>query len=428
VKLLIIGSGGREHALVWKLKQSPLVEQIWCAPGNGGISRDAQCFPLDLNDVSAAAHLAERLGADLTIVGPELPLVLGIGDEFARRGLSLLGPTRQGAQLEGSKVFAKEFMERHSIPTAGVYGVFHSAIDAYAELCTVEWPLVLKADGLCAGKGVLVTSSPDEATAFIDRAIERCEFGDAGKTVLLEEGLQGQELSYIILTDGKNFVPMAPTKDYKRLRDNDEGPNTGGMGAYSSDDILSAESEQRILETVVRPTLTGLRAEGIDYKGFLYFGLMLTADGPKVLEFNCRLGDPEAEVIVLRANFDFAEACSAAAQERLRDFRVSWRPSFAACVVVAAPGYPEKPTRGLPIRGLDSQIGPDLQLFHAGTEFGAGNYYTCGGRVVMVCGRGEDIRGTRGLIYDVVSTIKLADAQVRRDIAFIARDQKAATS
>lgn len=428
MKLLVIGSGGREHALVWKLKQSQMVEKIWCAPGNGGISRDAECFPLDVSDLNAAADLVEKLGVDLTIVGPELPLVLGIGDEFARRGLSLLGPTKEGARLEGSKVFAKEFMGRHSIPTASVYGVFNSAVDAYAELCAVDWPLVIKADGLCAGKGVLVTSSPDEATAFIDRAMERGEFGDAGKTVLLEEGLQGQELSYIILTDGMDFVPMAPTKDYKRLRDNDQGPNTGGMGAYSSDDILSADLEQRIIETVVRPTLTGLRTDGIDYKGFLYFGLMLTADGPKVLEFNCRLGDPETEVIVLRANFDLAEVCLAAAQGRLQDFRANWSPSCAACVVIASPGYPAKVEMGLPIKGLDCPAPPGVQMFHAGTTIDNGKYYTCGGRVLTVCSSGDPLDRVRQTLYDTIRTIKLVRAEYRRDIALTEQGQKAATS
>ena len=239
MKILVIGSGGREHAMVWKLRQSAGVEQLWCAPGNGGISRDAECLPLDLKDVRAGTDLAARLGADLTIVGPELPLVNGIADEFAKRGLALLGPSQKAAQLEGSKVFAKKFMERHGIPTASMYGIFDSPIDAYTSLCSVDWPLVIKADGLCAGKGVFVTSSPDDASAFIDRLMEKNEFGDAGKQVLLEEGLAGQELSYIILTDGKNFAPIPPARDHKRAFDNDRGPNTGGMGGYSSPDILA---------------------------------------------------------------------------------------------------------------------------------------------------------------------------------------------
>lgn len=428
MKVLVIGGGGREHALVWKLKQSPLVEKIWCAPGNGGISRDAECTPLDLGDVNAAADLAQKLGADLTVVGPELPLVLGIADEFAKRGLPILGPTKQAAQLEGSKVFAKRFMERHSVPTASVYGVFTSPIDAYGELCAVDWPLVVKADGLCAGKGVLVTSSPDEATAFIDRAMERGEFGDAGKTILLEEGLEGQELSYIVLTDGTNFMPMAPTRDYKRLRDNDEGPNTGGMGAYSSEHLLSPELEARIIEMVVRPTLEGLRRDGMVYKGFLYFGLMLTAVGPKVLEFNCRLGDPEAEVIMLRAGFDFAAACKAAAEGKLTSVAANWGPPCAACVVVASPGYPYNPQTGLEVTGLEAAEGTDAVVFHAGTKLLASTYYTSGGRVLMIGARGATLEAVRGVMYAAARTIHVAGGQYRRDVALTESDRQNATS
>src|SRR5271156_3717907 len=310
MKVLVIGGGGREHAIVWKLQQSAAVEKIWCAPGNGGIWQGAEGIALGLSDVHAAADLASKLGADLTIVGPELPLAHGIADEFAKRGLALLGPSQKAAQLEGSKVFAKKFMERHRIPTAAVYGIFDSPIDAYTSLCSVDWPLVVKADGLCAGKGVLVTSSPDEANAFIDRLMEKNEFGEAGKTVLLEEGFTGQELSYIILTDGKNFVSLAPARDHKRAFDDDQGPNTGGMGAYSTPSILARELEERIIETIVKPTLAGLQKDGMAYRGFLYFGLMLTPDGPKVLEYNCRLGDPETQAILLRADFDLAQVCA----------------------------------------------------------------------------------------------------------------------
>ena len=426
VKVLVIGGGGREHALVWKFKQSRLVDKIWCAPGNGGISQDAECLPLDLADVNAAADLAQTLAADLTVVGPELPLALGIADEFAKRGLILLGPTKEGAKLESSKIFAKQFMEKHAIPTAAVYGVFSSAIDAYAELCAVDWPLVIKADGLCAGKGVLVTSSPDEATEFIDRVMERREFGDAGKAILLEEGLQGQELSYIVLTDGENFVPMAPTRDYKRLLDNDEGPNTGGMGAYSSDDILPREMEERIIASVVQPTLDGLRADGIGYRGFLYFGLMLTADGPKVLEFNCRLGDPETEVIMLRADFDFAEACLAASHGHVDPFSGRWKHSMATCVVVAATGYPKSPRTGDRIDGLDRLQGSNVVVFHAGTKRDASNYYTSGGRVLMVCSDGSDSGAARDHIYDAISKLSLAGLLYRRDIGLDSAARNAA--
>lgn len=417
MKLLVIGSGGREHALVWKLKQSRLVDKIWCAPGNGGISRDAECVPLDVSDVKAAADLAEKLQADLTVVGPELPLVLGIVDEFTRRGLKILGPTQKAAQLEGSKVFAKRFLERHKIPAASLYGVFNSPVDAYAELCSVDWPLVVKADGLCAGKGVLVTSSPDEATAFIDRVMERREFGEAGKQILLEEGLAGEELSYIILTDGKDFIPMAPTRDYKRAFDNDQGPNTGGMGAYSGPDILPADVERRIIDSVVQPTLAALRSDGIAYNGFLYFGLMLTAEGPKVLEFNCRLGDPETEVIVLRAEFDFAEASLAAAENRVGEIKVKWFSLYAMCVVIASEGYPEKPVTGRKINGLPGDCpSPSVVIFHAGSRVDGSNYYTNGGRVLIIAALGNDPASVRRSIYDTVSLISIEGAYYRRDI------------
>jgi phosphoribosylamine--glycine ligase len=417
LKLLVIGSGGREHALVWKLKQSRLVDKIWCAPGNGGISRDAECIPLDVSDVKAAADLAEKLQADLTLVGPELPLVLGIVDEFVKRGLKILGPTQTAAQLEGSKVFAKRFLERHKIPSAALYGVFNSPVDAYAELCSVDWPLVVKADGLCAGKGVLVTSSPDEATAFIDRVMERREFGEAGKQILLEEGLAGEELSYIILTDGKDFVPMAPTRDYKRAFDNDQGPNTGGMGAYSSPEILPAEVERKIIETVVQPTLAGLRSDGISYNGFLYFGLMLTAEGPKVLEFNCRLGDPETEVIVLRAEFGLAEACLAATENRVGDIKAKWSRLTAMCVVIVSEGYPDKPLTGRKINGL---LGVDqasgVVIFHAASRIDESIYYTSGGRVLIIASLGIDATTVRQSIYDTVSLISIEGAYYRKDI------------
>jgi len=417
LKLLVIGSGGREHALVWKLKQSRLVDKIWCAPGNGGILRDAECVPLDVSDVKAAADLAEKLQADLTVVGPELPLVLGIVDEFTRRGLKILGPMQKAAQLEGSKVFAKRFLERHNIPSASLYGIFNSPVDAYAELCSVDWPLVVKADGLCAGKGVLVTSSPDEATAFIDRVMERREFGEAGKQILLEEGLAGEELSYIILTDGKDFIPMAPTRDYKRAFDNDQGPNTGGMGAYSSPDILPADVERKIIETVVQPTLAGLRADGIAYNGFLYFGLMLTAEGPKVLEFNCRLGDPETEVIVLRAEFDLAEACLAVAESHVKDIEAGWSTLTAMCVVIASEGYPEKPLTDRKINGLvRADQAPGVVIFHAGSRVDESNYYTNGGRILIVAALGADVASVRRFIYDIASLISIEGAYYRRDI------------
>jgi phosphoribosylamine--glycine ligase len=428
MKILVLGSGGREHALVWKLRQSRAVEEIWCAPGNGGIANDAECVSLDLKDVKAAADLAEKLGADLTIVGPELPLVLGIADEFAIRGLVLLGPVKKAAQLEGSKIFAKQFMERHGIPTAPLYGIYDSEIDAYTALCAVDWPLVVKADGLCSGKGVLVTSSPDEATSFITRVMENHEFGDAGNRILLEEGLAGEELSYIILADGKDFIALAPTRDHKRVLDGDEGPNTGGMGAYSLDEILAPELEQKIVESIVRPTLTGLEKEGIPYRGFLYFGLMLTSSGPKLLEYNCRLGDPETQAILLRADFDLADACSKAASGKLAEVKTSWAPGASVCVVLASEGYPERPVTGRQISGLeDSADVGGAVVFHAGTRHEGKKYYTNGGRILGLAAKSKNLEAARGIAYDAVSMIRCEGAFCRKDIGVAKRKKQHVT-
>ncbi|MGH9739445.1 MAG: phosphoribosylamine--glycine ligase [Candidatus Acidiferrales bacterium] len=417
MKILVIGSGGREHALVWKLKQSASVEKVWCAPGNDGIAGDVECVPLRAKDVRAAAEVAAKLCADLTIVGPELPLTEGIADEFASRGLSLLGPNKAAAQLEGSKIFAKRFLGRHKIPTAAMYAVVNTAEQASAALASSKWPLVVKADGLCAGKGVLVTDSKSEARSFIERLLVGEEFGAAGKHVLLEEALAGDELSYIILTDGTNFIPMAPARDHKRAYDNDRGPNTGGMGAYSTDSILPASLENEIVRTVVRPTLDGLRADGIPYRGFLYFGLMLTSDGPKVLEYNCRLGDPETEAVLPRANFDLAEACALAASGSLEGFRANWYGGASVCVVIASEGYPGSPKTGVAISGLDEAsrvLG--AVVFHAGTRKDGPVFRTSGGRVLIVSARGDDLPNACRTVYEAVSKIEIEGAFYRQDI------------
>ena len=417
MKILIIGGGGREHAIAWKLRQSVHVEKIWCAPGNGGISRDAECVALNVGDVKAAADLAKKLGADLTIVGPELPLVQGIADEFKQRGLAILGPPKSAAQLEGSKIFAKEFMTRNGIPTAGVYGACDSALEACAKLDSVSWPVVVKADGLCAGKGVLVTSSANEAKKFIERLTNSDEFGEAGKRVLLEEALEGKELSYIILTDGTNFISLAPTRDHKRAFDHDEGPNTGGMGTYSTDEMLARELEEEILKEIVRPTLTGLRTAGMEYRGFIFFGLMLTKDGPKVLEYNCRLGDPETQAILLRADFDFAAACMDAARGKLDGSSAKWTRGASVCVVLASEGYPSSPVLGKPIIGLEeAEKVPNVAVFHAGTRRDGDNYYTSGGRILGVAAIGASVEAAHAAAYDAASRIEIPGAHYRRDI------------
>lgn len=421
MKILVLGSGGREHALVWKLRQSAQAEKIWCAPGNAGIAHGAECVALSLADVKATADLAEKLGADLTIAGPELPLVLGVADEFARRGLLLLGPPKISAQLEGSKIFAKNFMHRHGIPTAELYGVFDSAAEAHAAIRSARWPLVIKADGLCAGKGVLVTSSADEADEFVERAMSRGEFGEAGRKVIFEEGLAGDELSYIILTDGNNFVPMAPARDYKRAFDGDKGPNTGGMGAYSIDEILPHDLEKKIVDAVVRPTLAGLAADGMKYRGFLYFGLMLNREGPRVLEYNCRLGDPETQAIMLRAEFDLLQACVKAARGELAGIEAKWAQGASAYVVIASKGYPGNPVTGIPIQGLDlnGQL-PGATVFHAGTKRAGSKYYTSGGRVLGVGAVGQKLSEARERCYDMISDIEIEGAFCRKDIGVTA--------
>jgi phosphoribosylamine---glycine ligase len=421
MKILVVGGGGREHAIVWRLVRSASVEKIWCAPGNAGIARDVECLALDVNDAKAAADLAAKLGADLTIVGPELPLVAGIADEFAKRGMALLGPAKAAARLEGRKIFAKEFMARHGIPTADVYAFSDNATEAHLALADVKWPaagkLVIKADGLCAGKGVLVAASAEEAREFVDRVMEQREFGDAGSRVLIEEALCGEELSYIILTDGTDFIRMAPARDHKRAFDNDEGPNTGGMGVYSTDEILPPELEKRIIETIVRPTLEGLKADSMPYRGFLYFGLMLTPEGPRVLEYNCRLGDPETEAVLLRADFDFGQACMQAATGSLSGFDAKWTRGASVCVVIASKGYPGNPQIGLAIRGLDDAAKvAGAVVFHAGTQQRGATCVTSGGRVLVVSAAGENLALARDIAYQAVSRIQIAGAHYRTDI------------
>ncbi len=417
MKILVIGGGGREHALVWKLRQSPHVKHIWCAPGNGGISNDAECVAVDVQSIEALAELGERLRPDLTVVGPEQPLVLGVADEFARRGLAIVGPSRQAARIEGSKIFAKEFMERHGIPTASLYGIYDSAVDAYTALCSVDWPVVVKADGLASGKGVLVTSSPDDATSFIARLMEKEEFGPGGKRIVLEEGLEGDELSYIVLTDGEYILPMVATRDHKRAYDGDRGPNTGGMGAYSSDALLPAGLEEKILQEIVGPTIKGLAKEGCPYRGFLYFGLMLTQDGPKVLEFNCRMGDPEAQAIVLRIDFDLCKVLTDAAKGDLGGVRATWKPGASVCVVMASDGYPGAPRTGHEISGLAEAPGAaGVIVFHAATRLDAGKYYSSGGRVLGIACSGDSLDEAAGRAYDAASRIYFGGRHYRTDI------------
>ena len=424
MKILVIGGGGREHALVWKLRQSAQVERIWCAPGNGGIVQQAECVavpPGGTKDLAGLVALGEKLHPDLTVVGPELPLVLGIADEFAARGLRLIGPSKQAARLEGSKAFAKEFLLRNGIPTGSLYGIHDSAGDAYSALCAVDWPCVIKADGLAAGKGVLVAPSPDDATAFIDRLMVDREFGAAGERVVIEEALTGPELSYIVLTDGTRVAPLAACRDHKRIFDGNKGPNTGGMGAYSVDGLVGPALEEKILSTIVRPTLAALEKEQLPYRGFLYFGLMLTAEGPKVLEFNCRMGDPETQALVVRMDFDLAAVLYAAAEGKLDPSAVRWKPGAGACVVMAAAGYPGEPRTGARIDGLaGAALVPGVVVFHAGTKRPDGRpdgaCIVSGGRVLGVTASAPNLAAAAGLCYDAIAQIRFEGAQFRKDI------------
>ncbi|MGB7845370.1 MAG: phosphoribosylamine--glycine ligase [Candidatus Acidiferrum sp.] len=417
MKILVIGGGGREHALVWKLKESAGVERIWCAPGNGGIAAEAECVSADTGDVASLVALAENFGPDLTVVGPELPLVNGVVDAFEGRKWRVVGPTKQAAQLEGSKVFAKEFLERHKIPTAAMYGAYDSPGAAYGALCEVDWPVVIKADGLCAGKGVFVAPNPDAATDFIERVMEKNELGTGGKRVMFEEALEGEELSFILLTDGERYAQLVPTRDHKRAFDNNEGPNTGGMGAYSSDALLTEELRCVITKTIVEPALTGLAMDGIRYQGFLYVGLMLTKEGPKVLEFNCRLGDPETQAIAARMDFDLAEVLSEAAAGKLQPEKLKWKPGASACVVLASGGYPGKFENGKEIHGLE-EAGklPDVKVLHAGTRRENERIVTNGGRVLGVTAIGNTLEAALQKAYQAAGKIRFDGMHFRRDI------------
>ncbi len=427
MNILVLGGGGREHALVWKLKESAGVQALYCAPGNGGIAADAQCISADPGDVPGLVALAERFHPDLTVVGPELPLVNGVVDAFARHRWPIVGPTQRAAQLEGSKVFAKEFLQRHNIPTARMYGVHDSPGGAYGALRQVNWPVVIKADGLCAGKGVFVAPNPDAASDFIQRVMEKNELGPGGKCVLLEEALEGDELSLILLTDGERYVSLVPTRDHKRVFDNNQGPNTGGMGAYSSDDLLPDDLRQRIHTTIIEPTMKGLAADGIPYQGFLYVGLMLTSSGPQVLEFNCRLGDPETQAIAARMDFDLAEVLSDVAAGKLRPEKLRWKPGASACVVLASGGYPGKFESGKEIRGLDdAEKIPGVKVLHAGTKRVHHQLVTSGGRVLGVTSTGASLDAALQKAYQAAALIHFDGMHYRRDIGRHGRRTSAA--
>ena len=427
MKILVLGGGGREHALVWKLNQSPRVEKIWCAPGNGGIAAEAECVAIDAGDVGAIVALAQKIQPDLTIVGPELPLVNGLTDAFRQRNWAIVGPSQQAAQLEGSKVFSKEFLKRHGIPTAKMYGTYDSPTAVYSALSSVTWPMVIKADGLCAGKGVFM--APDFAAAkdFVERVMEKNELGPGGRRILLEETLEGEELSFIILTDGRRYAPLLPTRDHKRVFDGNQGPNTGGMGAYSTDELLPEDLRETIRSTIVEPTLRGLAADGILYQGLFYIGLMLTNSGPRVLEFNCRLGDPETQAILARLDFDLAEILNDVAKGRLDPSKLRWKPGASACVVLTSGGYPGKFENGRRIEGLTAAENINgVKILHAGTKLTGGGVVTNGGRVLGVTVAATSLKAALASVYEAVSGIHFEGMHYRKDIGAHTTQLKAA--
>ncbi|HET7102371.1 MAG TPA: phosphoribosylamine--glycine ligase [Terriglobia bacterium] len=416
MNVLVLGSGGREHALVWKLRESQLTDDIFCAPGNPGIAQVAECFPVDLSNPVAMLQLAGELEADLTVVGPEAPLVAGVVDEFQSAGRKIVGPTKAAAQLEGSKIFAKEFMNRNAIPTArfAVVDDYETGIKFLPEF---GLPVVIKADGLAAGKGVVVARTLDEAEKALNDFLVRKSLGDAGGQVVIEECLVGEELSFIVLAGNPGWLPLVPSQDHKAAFDNDQGPNTGGMGAYSDDSILSEELRQEIAGRVIEPTLAGMAAEGMPYQGFLYVGLMLTREGPKVLEYNVRMGDPEAQPIVMRLRSDLCEMLLASLDGRLAAVGARWSPNPAVCVVLASKGYPGKIETGKVITGIDaSESLGGVKIFHAGTVFRNRELLTSGGRVLGVTATGEDLPKTIEQAYSAVSKVHFDGMHYRRDI------------
>lgn len=418
MNILVVGNGGREHALVWKLAAEPGVAKVVCAPGNPGIAGLARTLPIDAGDVPGLLDAALRERIDLTVVGPELPLDRGLVDAFSARGLLSCGPTRAAARLECSKVFAKEFMARHGIPTAR-YRVCGMAAEARDVVASGElgFPVVVKADGLAAGKGVVVAADRREADRAIAAAMEDRQFGDAGLRIVLEECLTGPEVSFFALCDGTRALPIASAQDHKRILDDDRGPNTGGMGAFSPSPLVDAALEAQIMREIVDPVLRGMRAEGHEYRGFLYAGLMLTCQGPRVIEFNVRFGDPEAQVVIPLIAGDLAPALRAAAAGNLDGARLPLRPEKQVGVVLASRGYPGPVRSGTPIEGLQAGASADgVLVFHAGTRRDGDTIVTAGGRVLTVVGRGHTFEDAITRAYDAVSRISFEGMQYRRDI------------
>jgi len=418
MNILVIGSGGREHALCWKIKQSPKVKRLYCAPGNGGIAQVAECVDISVEDVNLLLQFALRKQIDLTIVGPEVTLVAGVVDAFMSKGLKIFGPSQAAAALEGSKVFSKEFMHRRNIPTA-VYKIFDDVPQALAFLEKAQFPLVIKADGIAAGKGVYVCGELKQAKVAIDEIMVEKKFGTAGERIVIEECLQGPEVSVLAICDGKHFLVLPTAQDHKRIFDDDLGPNTGGMGAFSPSPLVTVEILDQIITRIIEPTIRGMYQERIPFKGVLFAGLMLTTDGPKALEFNVRFGDPETQCILPRLQSDIVEIFLAACDERLHEIKVQWDESPCVCVVIASGGYPGKYQIGFAIKGLDDIKDKDQEtfVFHAGTKNDGGTLVTNGGRVFAVSALDGSLEAARTKAYNAVSQIEFDHMFFRRDIA-----------
>ncbi|HYH06597.1 MAG TPA: phosphoribosylamine--glycine ligase [Thermoanaerobaculia bacterium] len=427
MRVLVVGQGAREHALCWKLKQSPMVRELYAAPGNAGISAVADCVPIGVADIIELADFAEKLKMDLTVVGPELPLTLGIVDEFQKRGLAIFGPTRLAAELEGSKVFSKEFMRKYNIPTANAVAV-NSIDEAKAAMKQIGFPCVLKVDGLAAGKGVVIVESKSEADDYLRMVFEEKKFGTAAMRILVEEFLTGEEVSFMVITDGKKSLPLAPAKDYKKAFDGDTGPNTGGMGAHSPAVVLSGETAAEIMRTIILPTVQGMASEGRPYTGVLYAGVMLTPNGPKTLEYNCRFGDPETQVQMLRLEDDLADIFLKVARGNLGDMKaLNWKKEAAACVVVAVDGYPDDFAKGQEVE-FDAVDDESVVVFHAGVVKRGGKLVNQAGRVVSVCARAATLSEALAKAYEAAPSVRFEGARYRRDIGYRALEARAASS
>ncbi len=425
MKVLIVGSGGREHALGWKISQSPLLKKLYCAPGNAGTEEIAENIPISPEDIQGLVNFADEEKIDLTVVGPEVPLTLGIVDEFEKKGLKIFGPNKNAAKLEGSKVFAKQFMERHRIPT-GRFEITDSVEQAKKIVRSEKFsfPLVVKADGLAAGKGVIICPNDKRAEEAIDSIMEKKIFGEAGNIVIIEEFLVGKEASFIVISDGIKILPLVTTMDHKAVYDGDKGPNTGGMGAISPSPYIDQKMFDDIVNTVVFPTITRMLEEGREFKGVLYVGLMLTEEGPKVLEYNCRFGDPETQPQMLRMKGDLLDVLLAAVEGNVLEKEIEWSSNASGCVVAASGGYPIKYEKGKVIEGLNEAASfPDIVVFHAGTTVKDGQYYTNGGRVLNVCASEKTLAETMNKIYRALSRIYFEAMHWRRDIGAIKEEE-----